>query len=192
MNQLEKLVNKLLEKVTTLGPEEEEAADNDGGITITEEQYDRLMESKCADLRGARAKKTDAFGNKTYADVWDDISDFELDYLKEKWSRISPERRYQYFKEEWGCHNSSYRHRGLQVYDGEGCTDNGCITGCRYLPEEGRIEDSEVESWYQDYRRTRGEENRKRREEAGGKGIHYKIFCPRIDIGKRHTLYHIQ
>jgi hypothetical protein len=58
---------------------------------------DWLMNSKSG-------KKTDSFGNKTYADVWDNISDLELDHFKEKWLRLSPEQRYQYFKEQWSTH----------------------------------------------------------------------------------------
>jgi len=33
-----------------------------------------------ADYRAARAKITDAFGNKTYEDVWDSITQDESDY----------------------------------------------------------------------------------------------------------------
>jgi hypothetical protein len=185
LNQLEKFVNELLQRVNTLP-----SSPNDDSVpALTLEQYDAIMESIFVELRGARAKKTDAFGNKTYADVWDDISDFELDYFKEKWFRISPEQRYQYFKQRWSSHDSTYCSRGLYMYDGEGCTADGCVKGCRYFSEEGRIEDSEVESWYKDYRKTRGEENRKRREAAGCHVIHYKIFPPRIeDKGKEnHT-----
>jgi hypothetical protein len=176
LNRLEKSVNKLLEKVNTIPSPSTNNDDPTPALTL--EQYDAIMDSIFVELRGARAKKTDVSNGKTYADVWDDISDFELNHFKAKWFRLSPEQRYQYFKKQWSTHESSHYHRKLYTYDGEGCTGEGCITDCRYFPEEGRIEDSEVRSWYEDYRKTRGEEHRKRRDAAGCHGIHYLIFPP--------------
>ena len=48
-----------------------------------------------ADYRAARAKITDAFGNKTYEDVWDSITQDELDYYLKMNLRVHPEDRYQ-------------------------------------------------------------------------------------------------
>jgi hypothetical protein len=33
--------------------------------------------------------------------------------------------------------------------DDKGCTITSCVKECRYYPDYGRIEDSEVESWYE-------------------------------------------
>jgi hypothetical protein len=38
-------------------------------------------------------------------------------------------------------------------YDGYGCINGACVPECRFYPEEGRIEDEEVECWYEDKRR---------------------------------------
>jgi len=61
-----------------------------------------------ADYRAARAKITDAFGNKTYEDVWDSITQDESDYYLKMDLRRSPEERYQRKKEAWYFHESSW------------------------------------------------------------------------------------
>jgi hypothetical protein len=48
------------------------------------EETDYEIEAGFAKLRGARARKTDAFDNKTYEDVWDNTTQEELDYYKQK------------------------------------------------------------------------------------------------------------
>lgn len=55
------------------------------------------MEYEFVALRGARAKVTDAFGGKTYSDVWDNMSQLELNYYLGRWLRVSPEGRAKYF-----------------------------------------------------------------------------------------------
>jgi hypothetical protein len=67
--------------------------------------------------------------------------------------RMTPEERYQQLKEEWYFHDSSWYMRHDNGYDGYGCNNGVCVPECRYYPEEGRIEDEEVPSWY-DKRRT--------------------------------------
>ena len=60
-----------------------------------------------ADYRAARAKITDAFGNKTYEDVWDSITQDESDYCLKMNLMMSPEDRYQLKKKAWYFHESS-------------------------------------------------------------------------------------
>ena len=97
-----------------------------------------------ADYRAARAKITDAFGNKTCEDVWDSISQDELYYYLKMNLRTSPEERYQDKKDAWYFHKSSWYMRHNNGYDGYGCNNGECIPGCRYYPKFGRIEDEEV------------------------------------------------
>ena len=61
-----------------------------------------------ADYRAARAKITDAFGNKTFEDVWDSITQDESDYYLKMNLRVHPEERYQHKNEAWYFHESSW------------------------------------------------------------------------------------
>ncbi len=97
-----------------------------------------------AEYRAARAKITDAFGNKTFEDVWDSITQDESDYYLKMNLRSSPEDRYQHKKKAWYFHESSWCMRHDNGYDGQGCNNGECIPECRYYPEYGRIEDEEV------------------------------------------------
>ena len=97
-----------------------------------------------ADYRAARAKITDAFGNKTCEDVWDSITQDESDYYLKMNLRVPPEDRYQHKKEAWYFHESSWYMRHNNGYDGHGCNNGKCIPECRYYPKFGRIEDEEV------------------------------------------------
>jgi hypothetical protein len=56
----------------------------------SEEETDYEIEARFAKLREARAKKTNAFGDKTYEDVWDNTTQEELDYCKRKNFSASP------------------------------------------------------------------------------------------------------
>jgi hypothetical protein len=97
-----------------------------------------------ADYRAARAKITNAFGNKTFEDVWDSITQDELDFYLKMNLRVDPEDRYQDKKKAWYFHESSWYMRHNNGYDGYGCNNGKCIPECRYYPEIGRIEDEEV------------------------------------------------
>ena len=102
-----------------------------------------------ADYRAARAKITNAFGNKTYEDVWDSITQDESDYYLKMNLRVHPEERYQHKKEAWYFHESSWYMRqgrdGIESgYNGYGCNNGKCVPECRYYPKYGRIEDEEV------------------------------------------------
>ena len=114
-----------------------------------EYETDEKIEARFAKLREARAKATDAFGNKTYEDVWVTLSQEELEYYKRKNLERSPEERYQIKKWHWYFHKSSWYMRGVKNgYDGQGCCDGVCIPECQFYPEYGRIEDEEVLHWY--------------------------------------------
>ncbi len=135
--KLDKSIDKLIERLDVIEKQ------------TSREETDYEIEARFAKLREARAKKTDAFGDKTYEDVWDEITQEELDYYKRKNLETSPEERYQGLKKEWYFHDSSWYMRHDNGYDGYGCNNGVCIPECRYYPEEGRIEDEEVISWYE-------------------------------------------
>jgi len=97
-----------------------------------------------ADYRAARAKITNAFGDKTFEDVWDSITQDELDFYLKMNLRVNPEDRYQDKKKAWYFHKSSWCMRHDNGYDGQGCNNGKCIPECRYYPKFGRIEDEEV------------------------------------------------
>jgi hypothetical protein len=103
------------------------------------------------DYREARAKTTDAFGNKTCEDVWDSITQDELDYYLKMNLRRPPEERYQHKKEAWYFHESSWYMRHDNGYDGYGCNYGVCVPECRYYPQTGRIEDEEVIESHNEY-----------------------------------------
>jgi hypothetical protein len=96
------------------------------------------------DYRAARAEITDAFGNKTFEDVWDSITQDESDYYLKMNLRVNPEDRYQDKKKAWYFHESSWYMRQSNGYDGQGCNNGQCNPECRYYPKFGRIEDEEV------------------------------------------------
>jgi hypothetical protein len=115
----------------------------------TKAETDEEIAARFAELREARAKKTNAFGDKTYEYVWDNITQEELDYYMKKNLEVPPEQRYQKQKEHWYFHKSSWYYRGLERDDGYGCNNGICVPECRYYSERGRIEDEEVLSWYE-------------------------------------------
>jgi hypothetical protein len=117
------------------------------------QETDYQIEARFSKLREARAKKTDAFGNKTYEDVWDNITQEELDYYKRRNLEILPEKVSDE-KELWDFHDSSWSVRELNRYDGYGCNQfTGCVLECKYYPQERRIEDEEVLSSYENKRK---------------------------------------
>jgi uncharacterized protein YheU (UPF0270 family) len=116
------------------------------------EETDYGIEARFAKLREARAKKTHAHGEKAYEDVWEEITQEELDYYKRKWLETSLEERYLTLKKEWYFHESSWYMRRTNGYDGYGCNNDECIPECRCYSKEGRMEDEEVESRYENKR----------------------------------------
>jgi hypothetical protein len=113
--------------------------------------------------RKARAKKTapallmdgDGF---TYEDVYDTITQEELDWQLRQQLKVSPEDRYQHEKKHWYSHELSYLNqikdentagKYVDIIKEYGCgryenNPRGCVPECRYYNSTGRIEDSEV------------------------------------------------
>jgi hypothetical protein len=88
---------------------------------------------------------TDDYKKKSLECVHDTITEDELAYYLKSKLRTPPEQRYQDRKQDWFFHESSYSHRGLEAYDGQGCNGfTGCVPECRYFLQFGRIEDDEV------------------------------------------------
>jgi hypothetical protein len=92
---------------------------------ITDDEYDDgyyieigSEPPRFADYRAARAKINDAFGNKTFEDVWDSITQDESDYYLKMNLRSSPEEKYQDKKKAWYFHESSWCMRHDNGYDG--------------------------------------------------------------------------
>jgi hypothetical protein len=109
-----------------------------------------------AQYRLARAKHK-LGDTKTYQDVWDSITQDELDYYLKAQLKVSPDQRYQSIKKEWYFHKSSWYMRDQSKgYDGHGCNNGQCVPECRYYPEYRRIEDEEViaahNKWVESYR----------------------------------------
>jgi hypothetical protein len=117
-------------------------------INRVRKETDAEKEARFAKLRGARAK-ANKYGEKSYEDLWDNMTQEELDYYKQKHLETSPEQRYQKLKEAWYFHNLSWCMRHEDGYDGIGCNLGECVPECRFYPNEGRIEDKEVLSGYE-------------------------------------------
>jgi hypothetical protein len=125
-------------------------------------ETDAEIEHRFAKLREARAKERAGpvwTGNNeyTYGDVWDEVTDEEIDYYKKKALQVPPEKRYQAAKKHPTSHPSSWTSRGIKTgYDGKGCNQfTGCVPECRFYPETGRIEDDEVIAKYEKWKRDR-------------------------------------
>jgi hypothetical protein len=122
--------------------------DNNNGIIIIKDDdyyYERGLEPpRFAYYRYKRAKKCDAWGNKTYEDIYETITQDELDYGLKRELAVPPEQRYQHEKQNWLFHHElSYYTRDIG-YDKHGCTSICCIPECRFYPKFGKIEDEEV------------------------------------------------
>jgi hypothetical protein len=123
-------------------------------------ETDSAIQARFAKLREARAKKTDAFGSKTYEDVWDNISQEEEEYYRRKRREEDPAVRYQRYKTAWWSHPSCWYNRGVRGYDGKGCNAGVCVPECRYFAPAGRVEFEEVEAQLQKYEEERREKKR--------------------------------
>jgi hypothetical protein len=144
--KVDRYVKDLFKRLEILSGSDGYNDGNDGIVKDNDDYYiERGMEPpRFAVYREARAKKCNVSGHKTYEDVYDSITQDELDYALKVKLRISPEKRYQDRKEPWYFHQSSWYMRKANGYDGEGCTEHGCMPDCRYYSETGRIEDEEV------------------------------------------------
>jgi hypothetical protein len=122
-----------------------------GKTTISQQEIDDIETERYgephrfSDYRHARCKKPAPAVGITCEDVYDTITQEELDWELRRQLKVSPEQRFQHKKYHWYSHPSSWYvrvpHNG---YDGFGCTGQDCIPECRFYHETGRIEDSEV------------------------------------------------
>lgn len=89
-----------------------------------------------AKMREDRAKAVNAFDEKTYSDVLDNLSQDEIDYYAKKRAETSPAQLFKEGKEEWFFRPSSYYMRDIEEYDGEGCYNGICSPVCEYYIAE--------------------------------------------------------
>ena len=102
-------------------------------------------------ITGSRARLIDAFGNKTCEDVWDCITQDELEYYLKMRLRIPPEQRYQRVKSADYFYESDWYMRGVRVDMMERAEEWRIVPECRYYPHIGRIEDEEVIESHNEY-----------------------------------------
>lgn len=107
---------------------------------------DSEIHQKCEELRFERIKKlTEIMGyNSALEHQRDDITDYELAWELECALRVPPEVRYQNKKKDWEHHELSWFMRKLPMNDESCCNYYRCVPECRFYPEEGMIEDSEI------------------------------------------------
>jgi hypothetical protein len=74
----------------------------------------------------------------------------EYDYYLKCALEVSPEERYQHRKEAYYFHEFYVEGRN-GFGDDSSCAYGKCVPQCRYYPQEGRIEDSEVIAEYKKY-----------------------------------------
>jgi hypothetical protein len=155
VKSLVKRLENLLNGSSPSGNKWDITGSNNDEIT-TQEELDNIETEeygeplRFSDYRHARLKKTapalalDGEGF-TCEDVYDTITQEELDWDLRQQLKVSPEDRYAHGKYHWYAHPSSWGvrvpHRG---YDGQGCTGKACVPECRFYNKTGRIEDSEV------------------------------------------------
>jgi hypothetical protein len=118
-------------------------------IELIDRETERRREEWFARLRLARCRKTDAWGHTTGEDVYEYTTEEEYNYYLKEALAVSPEQRYQDRKEMIMFHTSHKYMRGINADGGFGCGSHPnyhgkCIPECRYYPETGRIEDSEI------------------------------------------------
>jgi hypothetical protein len=163
---IDKTLNNLAERLSVFDGNDD---DNDNSETTQQEELDDIETERYGEphrfhiYRKARAKKTapallmdgDGF---TYEDVYDTITQEELDWFLKQQLKVSPEDRYQNAKKHWYTHELSYLHQIRDENTGKyvdiikkyGCGRHennpvgSCVPECRYYNSTGRIEDSEV------------------------------------------------
>lgn len=101
-----------------------------------EEETELQKLRRFAKLREDRAKAVNAFDEKTYSDVLDNLSQDEIDYYAKKRAETSPAQLFKEGKEEWFFRPSSYYMRDIEEYDGEGCYNGICSPVCEYYIAE--------------------------------------------------------
>lgn len=158
-NNKDRLVNNLCDRVADIDNDELPLGNVQPQSDSDHDYYlDIGMEPpRFAQYRLARSRHKDAFRGLTYEDVWDSITQDELDYYLKSRLREPPEERYQRIRREPWIHETGWATRGLNAYDGQGCNHfYGCIPECRFYPKVGRIEDDEVienhNKWVESYK----------------------------------------
>ena len=73
--------------------------------------------------------------------AYESITNDELNYSLKAKLRRTPEQRYQDKKASWEFHDSNMGNDNSFT----GCNNLQCVPDCRYFPEYGGIEDSEME-----------------------------------------------
>lgn len=166
------------------------------------EETDEEIERRLKEMRGARAKemygpaRTDS-NSHTYADLWDEVTDEEIDFELRKHLEVPPERRYQLAKKYPPYHEIGWTSRHIHnestgwVFDpnrkhyvripgyfvDKGCTkETGCVPDCRFYPETGRIEDDELVQLYEKWKRDRDSITLEEKREARQKVHNYMLI----------------
>jgi hypothetical protein len=156
-------IDRLADKLLSFEANHPEIVNPDGKVM---QETEAQIQARFAKLREARAKKTNKFGDKTYEDVWDNITKEEEDYYRQKRREYDPAQRYQDEKEEPLFHDSSWDVRGLDGYDGQGCNQfTGCVPGCRYYEPTGRVEFEEIEARIEEYKRKKKQEQQQEQQD---------------------------
>ena len=143
-----------------------------------------------AKMRDERTKAVNAFGDKAYSDVLDNLSQEEIDYYAKKRAEATPEELFSEAKENWFFHPSSYYMIDEEAgYQGTGCYNEICVPGCPYYVEEidegARAELKRQEQLLQQQRRQQGqqrggEEPEPEEEEEGEAATTGEEAVPRI------------
>jgi hypothetical protein len=168
---IEALVNNLTQRIAALDLDNNDTDSSNNNNNDHDYYLDRGMEPpRFVQYRLARARHKIG-DTKTYQDVWDSITQDELDYYLKARLREPLEQRYQRIKKEWYFHELSYLHqtvddngKAVDIIKEYGCghwsikAEEGgcCVPECRYYTKYGRIEDDEViadhNKWVESYR----------------------------------------
>lgn len=156
-------------------------------------------EARFAEYRHARARERHGpgpGGTFTYSDLWDEVTNEEIDFECREALKIPPEQRYQIAKKRPPYHEFVWTSRDIHNartgwefddnlgyyvripgWHGEkGCNKNtGCVPDCRYFPPVGRIEDHEVIALYEKWKRDRDATTLEEKREARQRVHNYNL-----------------
>jgi hypothetical protein len=166
-------------------------------------ETDAEIEQRFAKMKRARAKERHGPARTgdnplTYADLWDEVTDEEIDYYMRKALEVPPEQRYQIAKKRPPYHEYTWTSRGIHNestgwefdpnrkyyvripgWNGEkGCNEKTgeCIPDCRFYPPTGRIEDDEVIAKYEKWKRDRDSITLEEKREARQRVHNYNLI----------------
>lgn len=147
LNKASKLRNNIAERMDAITPGNGNAKDE-----YDDDYYIRegIEPPRFAIYRKWRIDNcTDEWRKQTLMAVYDSITNDELNFSLKCKLRKTPEQRYQERKHEgWEWHDSNM---GPEFNSFTGCNSLQCVPSCRYYPEHGRIEDSEVIEEHKEY-----------------------------------------